>query len=186
MPIFTRRFCGSGMIVNNTMTHRTKMKPFVVTDVPGLPVGLNPSASIELLDTTSGFLPNRMTTEQRDAIEQPEEGMFIYNIDDPAQYQYYKDGEWTNFINPDLTLDSLEVTSLTVNSGLIAGSIGTTNVATTNMTVYGLAVIQTANVNAELQVGGILTALSLVLTDLPTSPGSPGTVYNNAGALYIS
>lgn len=40
----------------------------------------NPVASLELLNTTKGFLPNRLTTVQRDAIPTPPEGLEIYNL----------------------------------------------------------------------------------------------------------
>lgn len=42
---------------------------------------LDPSAAIELADTDGGFLPNRLTTEQRDAIENPATGLLIWNTD---------------------------------------------------------------------------------------------------------
>ena len=38
------------------------------------------SAAIAVTSTTSGFLPPRMTTEQRDAIATPAEGLQIYNL----------------------------------------------------------------------------------------------------------
>lgn len=41
----------------------------------------DPSAIVEVKSTEKGFLPPRMTTEQRDAIVNPSEGLVIYNLD---------------------------------------------------------------------------------------------------------
>jgi len=40
---------------------------------------INSKAVLELLSTTKGFLPPRMTSTQRDAIVSPPEGLVIYN-----------------------------------------------------------------------------------------------------------
>lgn len=37
------------------------------------------SAQVEIVSTTKGFLPPRMTTTQRNAISSPAEGLMIYN-----------------------------------------------------------------------------------------------------------
>lgn len=41
----------------------------------------HPSAILDVQSTTQGFLPPRMTSAQRDAIANPEEGLHIYNTD---------------------------------------------------------------------------------------------------------
>lgn len=38
------------------------------------------SAMLELEGVTQGFLPNRVTTTERDAIATPSEGLVIYNL----------------------------------------------------------------------------------------------------------
>lgn len=43
------------------------------------PTTINASAEVEIESTTKGFLPPRLTTEQRDAIASPAEGLTIYN-----------------------------------------------------------------------------------------------------------
>lgn len=43
------------------------------------PTTLTANAELEIESTTKGFLPPRLTTEQRDAIVSPEEGLTIYN-----------------------------------------------------------------------------------------------------------
>jgi hypothetical protein len=39
-----------------------------------------PAAALEVASTSQGFLPPRMTTEQRDAVQLPPEGSMIYNM----------------------------------------------------------------------------------------------------------
>lgn len=39
----------------------------------------DPSAQLDISSTTKGFLPPRMTTEQRNGIPKPSEGLIIYN-----------------------------------------------------------------------------------------------------------
>jgi len=43
------------------------------------PNTINPSAGLEIEYTNKGFLPPRMTTAQRDAIQNPVLGLQIYN-----------------------------------------------------------------------------------------------------------
>ena len=45
------------------------------------PSNINSSAVLEIESTNKGFLPPRMTTAQRDAIQNPAPGLYIYNTD---------------------------------------------------------------------------------------------------------
>lgn len=53
----------------------------------------HPAASLELRGTTSGFLPNRLTTVQRDAIASPATGLIIYNTT-TNQVNVYSGSAW--------------------------------------------------------------------------------------------
>lgn len=48
----------------------------------------HPSASLELQDTLRGFLPPRLSTAQRNAIQNPAEGLQIYNLDNHCMEFY--------------------------------------------------------------------------------------------------
>ncbi|MEI7983700.1 MAG: hypothetical protein WCI71_18780, partial [Bacteroidota bacterium] len=48
----------------------------------------DPSAGLDVNFTNKGFLPPRMTTAQRNAIESPSEGLVIYNTDEKALNLY--------------------------------------------------------------------------------------------------
>ncbi len=51
------------------------------------------SAALEIQTTTAGFLPPRMTTEQRDMISNPAVGLMIYNLNTHC-LNVYKPGGW--------------------------------------------------------------------------------------------
>jgi hypothetical protein len=58
------------------------------------------SALVELSSTTQGFLPSRMTFNQRNAISSPAIGLMVYcsNCGHNGQYQFYNGNEWVNII----------------------------------------------------------------------------------------
>jgi hypothetical protein len=70
-----------------------RLTPHVVIGPPLTSAPLDPSAAIELADTDRGFLPNRFTTEQRAAIENPARGLQIWNTD-TQEYEGYKGSAW--------------------------------------------------------------------------------------------
>lgn len=53
-------------------------------------------AQLELVSTTRGFLPPRMTTAQRDAISTPPDGLLLYNTTSKT-YQFRINGNWEEF-----------------------------------------------------------------------------------------
>jgi hypothetical protein len=70
-----------------------RLRPFVVIGTPLTSAPLDPSAAIELADTDKGFLPNRLTTAQRDAIKDPPNGLLIWNTE-TVQYEGYNGSAW--------------------------------------------------------------------------------------------
>ncbi len=54
------------------------------------------SAMLDIQSTDSGLLIPRMTADQRDAIDNPANGLIIYNIDDNKFY-YFAGNEWLAF-----------------------------------------------------------------------------------------
>lgn len=71
----------------------SRLRPFVVTNTHNKGAPLDHSAAIELADTDRGFLPNRLTTAQRDAIPDPAPGLLIYNTSDSV-YQFFDGATW--------------------------------------------------------------------------------------------
>jgi hypothetical protein len=64
---------GTQWVVNNSNIHNNGASIGIGTTNP------NPSAKLEIVSTTQGFLPPRMTTAQRNAISSPSAGLTIYN-----------------------------------------------------------------------------------------------------------
>ena len=58
----------------------------------------HPSANLELQDTLRGFLPPRLTTAQRNAIQNPAEGLQIYNTDNHCM-EFYR-GQTLGWYSP--------------------------------------------------------------------------------------
>jgi uncharacterized protein (TIGR02145 family) len=65
---------GTQWIVNNSNIHNNGAGVGIGTDNP------NTSAKLDISSSTQGFLPPRMTTNQRDAITSPAIGLVIFNI----------------------------------------------------------------------------------------------------------
>lgn len=61
----------------------------------------DPSAGLDVKFTNKGFLPPRMTFEQRNAIPNPVEGLMVYctngNADGTGVLSMYQGGKWQNF-----------------------------------------------------------------------------------------
>lgn len=58
----------------------------------------DPSAALEVSDTTRGFLPPRLTTTQMNAISAPASGLLIFNTTD-STYKYFNGDNWRDLGN---------------------------------------------------------------------------------------
>ena len=62
-------------------------------------IGINPpdpSTILHVQDTAKGLLIPRMTAAQRINIQNPAEGLMVYQTDNPAGFWYYRSGQWIN------------------------------------------------------------------------------------------
>ena len=67
-------------------------------------VGINTStpdasAALDVESTTGGFLPPRMTQEQREAISNPANGLIVYQTDETPSIYVYSDNSWIQILN---------------------------------------------------------------------------------------
>lgn len=108
---------------------------------------ITPDASsiLELRSTSSGFLPPRLTTTQRDAISSPATGLLIYNSS-TNQLNYYTGSGWQ-------TVSSGGVTSVSVASANgVSGTV--TNPTTTPAISLSLGAITPSSIAAAGTVTG--------------------------------
>jgi len=91
------------MFANGASSDITTLTDVVVfRDGGGVGIGTtspDASASLEISSTSSGFLPPRLTTTQRDAIASPAEGLTIYNTD-ISDMEFYNGTTWRGFYVP--------------------------------------------------------------------------------------
>jgi len=59
----------------------------------------DPSAMLEVLSVTKGFLAPRMTAAQRAAIATPAEGLLVYQTDGTEGFYYFDGSSWLNLLN---------------------------------------------------------------------------------------
>jgi len=57
------------------------------------------SGELIMESTTDGFLPPRLTTDQRLAISTPTSGLMVYDTDDEFVYWYTNSWGWVNYVN---------------------------------------------------------------------------------------
>ena len=64
------------------------------------PANINPSAQLDVSSTTKGFLPPRMTQEQRNDIPNPAAGLVVWcsNCGSAGEMQVYNGTAWTNMV----------------------------------------------------------------------------------------
>jgi len=73
----------------------------VVFSSKGQNVGINtstphPSAALDISDSTKGILIPRMTMMQRKRIQNPAEGLMVYQTDSTKGYWFFDGIEWKN------------------------------------------------------------------------------------------
>ena len=64
---------------------------------------LHPSAAFEISSTTQGFLPPRMTTAQRNAIQSPAEGLIVYNTSEESLEMHLGSDNWAQIVTNEKT-----------------------------------------------------------------------------------
>jgi hypothetical protein len=55
---------------------------------------MSPSAQLEVVSTSKGFLPPKMTASQRTAISNPATGLLVFQTDAPVGLYFYNGSAW--------------------------------------------------------------------------------------------
>lgn len=107
---------------------KQRLKPIIVgNNATGTKQPSEPSAALQVDDQNGGFLTSRLTTNQRDAIEVPADGLLIWNIDDLVLQVWVTDewislgsgGEGSPGSGVDLTVESETTSDTTAIIGTI-------------------------------------------------------------------
>jgi hypothetical protein len=127
-----------------------------------------PSAKLDVSSTNKGFLPPRMTSAQRTAIQSPVAGLMVYQTDGTFGLYYYNGNAWIYIIN-----------SLTSVLSVVNGGTGTTTSTGTGSVVL--------NTNASLGNPTLTTPTLGVAsgTSLSLSSTAAGTS-TSTGALIVA
>ena len=143
----------------------------------------NASAVLEAASTTKGFLPPRMTQDQRNAIVSPAAGLMVWctNCGASGEFQGYNGTTWTNLIggtatSPAPTANAGAALSAICQSGTAAAMGGSVGGSATGGTWTGGAGTWTNanNPSTATYTAGASESGSITLT-LTTSGGSFGT-----------
>lgn len=155
--------------------------------------GANPDASaiLDASSTTKGFLPPRMTTAQRNAINTPAVGLMIFNITDNCM-QWFDGfywfnactGETTSPPNPNLTVDSPTYQGQSVINNVGIGYNGETVPAASTITVL-LSNISANTQNYVLEATDPTSGLqySAIGTIAGSASNVPVVLNNNEAAI---
>lgn len=162
----------------------------------------DPSAILDLNDTTRGFLPPRVTTTQMNNISSPAAGLLVYNSDS-AGYFYYNSSAWVSIGSSSLAAGELYTSGGNVGIGTttpvfdfeVAGSEGkqitTINVGTVN-SIDDLAIGDTSNVvritgdGSANEITGIQGGVDGRIIHLINSTGSVISIRNEDGGSIVA
>ena len=155
----------TGGLVNSSSNSQAKLGSLTVSGVLGIGTASpNTSAEVDISSTAKGLLVPRMTQAQRDAIANPQAGLFVYNMT-AHQFNIYANNAW----------------------GAVAGS------GDTNWTASGTAIFNTAtssyvgigdsNPQSALSVSGVVSSPSGVSVRLQASGSVAGN--GNNGSIYF-
>jgi len=138
------------------------------------------SSVLELRSTTTGFLPPRMTTTERNAVSSPATGLMIYNTT-TSELNSYNGAAWQSSGTVNLTGDVTSVGSVTA---IAANAIVTSDILNSNVTYAKIQNVSAASkilgrvtagagVIEEISVtgtGNVVMAITPTLTGVPSAP----------------
>jgi cytoskeletal protein CcmA (bactofilin family) len=101
--LISKPITGTGNVVlssSPTIEGTISANSAVFTGTVGIGTTPNASAALDVVSTSKGFLPPRMTSTQRDAINSPSAGLLIWcsNCGNNGEIQVFNGINWTNMI----------------------------------------------------------------------------------------
>lgn len=148
-------------------------------------------ALLELVSTTRGFLPPRMTTAQRDAITTPPDGLLLYNSTSKT-FQYRINSNWEEFGSQTNARTTASAAINTTETILVSSPVLTANrfMASTYITIIfsgtnTSSVAGTSTFRVRIGTAGT-TADTLVFTATTANSAASGTNIAFRGQIDIT
>jgi uncharacterized protein (TIGR02145 family) len=171
---------GTQWVVNGSNFYNNGSNLGVGTSVP------NSSAITEMNSTTQGFLPPRMTSTERDAIQNPANGLIIFNSTSGCP-NYYSNNQWFEWcgtgVSPSAAISALNCGSTSITGTLTSGtaasgvsaSVPYTGGNSSSYTAQTISSTGVTGLTATL-TSGILAngagSLSLAISGTPATSGT--------------
>ena len=161
---------------------------------------INPSAQLDVVSTTKGFLPPRMTYAQRNAIETPGAGLIIYCMDCASNGgvpEFYNGTAWVSMIGLQGSLPTLAPTTPITTIASVSATSGGAILTDGGLTVYFRGVCWSTSSNPTIALStktvdgtgtGAFTSAITGLTNTTTyyvrayATNAAGTAYGNEEA----
>ena len=153
----------------------------------------NSSAKVDISSTTKGFLPPRLTTVQRNAVQNPAEGLTIYNTDVKC-IEFYA-GQANGWFSPCLSFGTISCSDPVVNGTCIAGTplsaANTVSLTVTNTTIGGYNIstntvngIQFSKMGTFTTIGSQVIVLNGTGTPVITGITTFTVAYGNSSCTF--
>ncbi len=133
-----------------------------------------PSAKLDVSSTNKGFLPPRMTSAERTAIQSPAAGLMVYQTDATSGLYYYNGSAWIYIIN-----------SITNIVSVVNGGTGTSTSTGTGSVVLNTSPSLTSP-NLITPTLGVASGTSLALTGTNSSTSTSSGALTVAGGIGVA
>jgi hypothetical protein len=127
----------------------SRMRSFVVIQKTNTSAPLDHCAAIELADIDKGFLPNRLTTDERDAIADPTPGLTLYNTD-TNRPEVYNGISWVGGLVAESDLADLN-NPATARANLGLGSAATVDVGDFDSASAGMVLLASGTITDPVE-----------------------------------